>query len=221
VVLGEKMDRIYLDHASSMPIDSRVFNHALPYLIDEFGNPSSLYALGLSAKTSVEDARKKIADFINAENEKTIIFTGSATESNNLAIRGTALRNSKDGKSVISSAIEHISVINPMKDLQKNGFTYNTVAVDKDGIVNLDQLKKILTKNTTVTSIMYANNEIGTIEPMKEISEIVHEKKRYLHVDATAAAGRIPIDVQKDAIDLLTISSNDFYGPRGAAALYI
>lgn len=215
------MDRIYLDHASSMPIDSRVFNHALPYLIDEFGNPSSLYALGLSAKTSVEDARKKIADFINAENEKTIIFTGSATESNNLAIRGTALRNSKDGKSVISSAIEHISVINPMKDLQKNGFTYNTVAVDKDGIVNLDQLKKILTKNTTVTSIMYANNEIGTIEPMKEISEIVHEKKRYLHVDATAAAGRIPIDVQKDAIDLLTISSNDFYGPRGAAALYI
>ncbi|MFO7677126.1 MAG: cysteine desulfurase family protein [Thermoplasmatota archaeon] len=215
------MDRIYLDHASSMPVDSRVFKFAKPFLVEKFANPSSLYGLGLSAKTAVEDARKKIAEFVNAENEKTIIFTGSATESNNLAIRGTALRNSKDGKHVISSAIEHISVINPMKDLQKNGFTYNTIPVNKYGIVDLDQLKKILTKNTIVTSIMYANNEIGTIEPIKKISELVHEKGKYLHVDATAAAGRIPIDVQKDGIDLLTLSSNDIYGPRGASALYI
>jgi len=215
------MDRIYLDHASSMPVDSRVFNFAKPYLIEKFANPSSLYELGLFTKTAVEDARKKIAEFVNAENEKTIIFTGSATESNNLGIRGTALRNSKDGKKVISSTIEHISVINPMKDLQKNGFTYNTIPVDEYGIVNLDQLKKILTRDTTVTSIMYANNEIGTIEPIKQISEIVHDKGKYLHVDATAAAGRIPIDVQKDGIDLLTLSSNDMYGPRGASALYI
>ncbi|KYK24860.1 cysteine desulfurase NifS [Thermoplasmatales archaeon SG8-52-4] len=215
------MGRIYLDHASSMPIDSRVFDFAKPYLNTGFGNPSSLYSIGLEAKSAIDDARQKIAEFINAENEKSIIFTSCATESNNLAIRGTAHRNISDGKDVIASAIEHISVINPMKELQKNGFTYKTVAVDKHGLIDLKKLEKILTKKTTVTSVMYANNEIGTIEPIKEISEIVHKKGKYLHVDATAAAGRIPIDVQKDGIDLLTLSSNDLYGPKGASALYI
>jgi len=217
----ENMERIYLDHASSMPVDPRVLEFAKPYLIEGFGNPSSLYSIGLEAKSAIEDSRKKIAEFINAENEKSIVFTGSATESNNLAIRGTALRNIKDGKEVVASAIEHISVINPMKELQKNGFTFNVIPVDSNGIVDLKKLESLLTKNTTITSIMYANNEIGTIEPIKEISEIVHEKGRYLHVDATVAAGRIPIDVQKDGIDLLTLSSNDLYGPKGASALYV
>lgn len=216
-----KMGRIYLDHASSMPIDKRVYEFAKTYLIEDYGNPSSLYSIGLDTKNSIDDSRKKIAEFINAENEKSIIFTGSATESNNLAIRGTALRNIRDGKEVIASAIEHISVINPMKDLQKNDFKFNTIPVDNNGIINLKGLENLLTKNTTVTSVMYANNEIGTIEPIKKISDIVHEKGRYLHVDATAAAGRIPIDVQKDGIDLLTLSSNDLYGPKGAGALYI
>jgi cysteine desulfurase len=221
VVLGRKiMERIYLDHASSMPVDSRVIEFAKPFLV-ESGNPSSLYEFGQQAKVAIEKSRTKIIDLINAENEKTIIFTGSATESNNIAIRGTALRNIKDGKEVISSAIEHISVINPMKDLQKNGWMFTTIPVDKNGIVNFSQLEKQLTRNTVVTSIMYANNEIGTIQPIKEISEIVHSKGKYLHVDATAAAGRIPIDVQKDGIDLLTLSSNALYGPKGAGALYI
>lgn len=217
----ENMERIYLDHASSMPVDPHVLEFAKPYLIEAFGNPSSLYTIGLEAKSAIEDSRKKVADFINAENEKSIIFTSSATESNNLAIRGTALRNIKDGKEVVACAIEHISVINPMKELQKNGFTFNILPVDSNGIVDIKKLGNLLTKNTTVTSIMYANNEIGTIEPIKEISEIVHEKGKYLHVDATAAAGRIPIDVQKDGIDLLTLSSNDLYGPKGAGALYV
>jgi cysteine desulfurase len=215
------MDKIYLDHASGMPIDSRVFEFAKPYLIKKFGNPSSLYNDGVEAKGAVEEARAKIAKFINAENEKTIIFTGSATESNNLAIRGTALRNIGTGKQVIASAIEHISVINCMKDLQKNSFTFNIIPVDSFGVINTKKLEDILTKNTTITSIMYANNEIGTIEPIREISKIVHESGNYLHVDAVAAAGRIPIDVQKDGIDLLTLSSNDLYGPKGAGALYV
>ncbi len=215
------MEKIYLDHASSMPIDPHVFEFAKPYLLESFGNPSSLYNIGLESKNSIEDARQKIADFINAESGKSIIFTGSATESNNLAIRGTALRNIRDGKEILASAIEHISVINPMKELHKNGWNFNTIPVDSNGIVDLNKLESFLTKNTIITSVMYANNEIGTIEPIKNISEIVHEKGRYLHVDATAAAGRIPIDVQKDEIDLLTLSSNDLYGPRGAGALYV
>ena len=214
------MERIYLDHASSMPVDKRVLNFIKPHL-SHVGNPSSLYEFGNEAKDAIEKSRIKIADFINAESEKTIIFTAGATETNNIAIRGASLRNIKDGKEVLSSTIDHISVINPMKDLQKNGWTYNTISVDKNGIIDLVKLEKLVNKNTIITSIMYANNEIGTIEPIKKISEIVHEKGKYLHVDATAAAGKIPIDVQKDGIDLLTLSSNDLYGPRGAGALYV
>lgn len=215
------MERIYLDYASSVPVDPRVLEFAKPYLIDSVGNPSSLHSVGLGAKQAVEDARKKITKFINAENEKSIIFTGSATEANNLAIRGTALRNIAQGKTVAASAIEHISVLNSMKSLQKNGFTFNVIPVDSTGIVDPGKLEGLLTKNTVVTSIMYANNEIGTIEPIREISKIVHGKGMYLHVDATAAAGRIPVDVQKDGIDLLALSSNDLYGPQGVGALYI
>jgi cysteine desulfurase len=221
VLKRKRMSRIYLDHASSMPIDKRIFDFAKKYLIEEYGNPSSLYSIGLETRNAIDNSRKKIAELINAENEKSIIFTGSATETNNLAIRGTALRNIRDGKEILASAIEHISVMNPMKDLQKIDFKFNTIPVDSNGIVNLKKLKELISRNTTITSTMYANNEIGTIEPIKKISDIVHEKGKYLHVDATAAAGRIPIDVQKDGIDLLTLSSNDLYGPKGAGALYI
>lgn len=215
------MDNIYLDHASAMPIDPRILEFAKKYLDSDYGNPSSLHASGLEAKSAIEDARVKIAELINSENEYSIIFTGSATEANNIAIRGTALRNVGKGKEVLASAIEHISVINPMKDLQKNEFKFNQVPVDSTGLVDLEKVKDLITDKTTVSSFMYANNEIGTIEPIKEISELVHEKGLYLHVDATAAAGRIPIDVQADGIDLLTLSSNDLYGPQGVGALYI
>ncbi len=214
------MEKVYLDHAAAMPVDSRVFEFAKSFLL-EAGNPSSLYEFGQKSKVAIEEARRKIADLINSESEKNIIFTGSATESNNLAIRGTALRNQKDGKEVLCSAIEHISVINPMKDLQKNGWDFNKISVDENGLINQENLEKLLSKNTILTSIMYGNNEIGTIQEINEISKIVHNKGKYLHCDATAAAGRIAIDVQKDGIDLLTLSSNDLYGPRGAGALYI
>jgi len=215
------MEIIYLDHASAMPVDPNVLEFAERYLKADFGNPSSLYSVGLEAKRAIEEARKKVAELINAENDTRIVFTGGATESNNLAIKGTAHRNIGKGKKVVASAIEHMSVLNPMKELQKSGFELNLIPVDSTGIVDIEKLNDILTKDTTVTSIMYANNEIGTIEPIKAISEIVHEKGLYLHVDATAAAGRIPIDVQNEGIDMLTLSSNDMYGPRGAGALYI
>jgi cysteine desulfurase len=215
------MGKIYLDHASAMPVDPRVLDFAEKYLNEIFGNPSSLHSAGLEAKKAVEDARKRIAELINAENETCIIFTSGATESNNLAIKGTALRNMGKGKRVAASSIEHISVLNPMKELQKSGFELVLVPVDSTGLVELEKLKEIVTKDITVTSIMYANNEIGTIQPVKKISEIVHEKGLYLHVDATAAAGRIPIDVQNDGVDLLTLSSNDMYGPQGAGAVYV
>ena len=132
------MDRIYLDHASHMPVDQRVLKIAEPFLTKDFGNPSSLYSAGLEAKQTIKESRAKIARFINAENEKSIVFTSGATESNNLAIRGTAFRNQKDGKEVLASAIEHISVLNPMKELQKNGFTFNIIPVDSNGVVDLN-----------------------------------------------------------------------------------
>jgi len=215
------MENIYLDHISSRPIDPGVLEFAKHYLENNFGNPSSLHSVGLEAKRALEEARVKVAELINGESEKTIIFTSGVTEANNLAIKGAALRNIGKGKEVAASTIEHMSVLNPMKELQKNGYTFNLIPVDSFGIVNLEKLDEILTKNTTITSIMYANNEIGTIEPIKEISELVHQKGLYLHVDATAAAEYVPIDVQADGIDLLTLSSNDLYGPQGAGALYI
>ncbi len=212
---------IYLDYQSAMPVDPRIVEFGNRFLSKEVGNPSSLHSAGLAAKSALEDARIKVAKLIGAPDPSSIIFTGSATEANNLAIRGTAQRNAAKGKKVIASAIEHISVLNAMKDLQKGGFQLSLVPVDGTGLVDLHALDSMLSKEVIITSIMYANNEIGTIEPIKEISQLVHEKGLFLHVDATAAQGRIPIDVQDDGIDLLTISSNDMYGTQGAGALYV
>ncbi len=215
------MDGIYLDHVSAMPVDPRVLAFAEEYLKDKYGNPSSLHSAGLIAGRAVEEARKKVAELVNAENETCIVFTSCATESNNLAIKGAALRNIGKGKRVAASAIEHISVLNPMKDLTKSGFKMTLVPVDSNGVIDLGRLGETITKDTTVTSVMLANGEIGTIQPIPQVSRMVHDQGLYLHVDATQAAGRIPIDVQKDGIDLLTLSSNDMYGPQGAGALYI
>ncbi|WOF15638.1 cysteine desulfurase [Methanoplanus sp. FWC-SCC4] len=215
------MRKIYLDLTSARPVEQRVFEFAKKYLTESYGNPSSLHSKGLEAKHALEEARSKVSSLINAESPSTIIFTGSSTESNNMAIRGTALRNKKTGQKVVSSTIEHISVLNPMKELQKSGYTYETVPVDEYGTIDLEKLSETVTKDTIITSVNYASDEIGTIEPIKEISKIVHENGQFLHVNATAAAGNIPVDVQKEDIDLMTISSNDMYGPRGAAALYV
>jgi cysteine desulfurase len=215
------MERIYLDHAAATPVDPRVVEFAQPFLQDAIGNPSSLYSVALNARKAIAEAREKVAALINAESPECIVFTGGATESNNLAIRGTALRNVKKGKRCAASAIEHISVLNPMKSLQKEGFGFTLIPVDSEGIVVVPELMKVVDGETTVTSVMYANNEIGTIEPIAEIGTLVHEKGVYFHVDGTAAVGRIRVDVQRDGIDLLTLSSNDLYGPQGVGALYV
>jgi cysteine desulfurase len=212
---------IYLDHQSCRPIDPRALEFARRFLDCDFGNPSALHSRGLAAKAVVEEARAKVAELIGAESPDCIIFTGGATEANNLAIRGAALRNMAAGKKLLASKIEHISVLNPLKDLKKAGFDLSLVPVDRTGLIDLNSLEGLVGDETVLTSVMYANGEIGTVQPIREVSDIVHRKGQLLHVDATAAAGSIPVDVQKDGIDLLTISSNDICGPQGAGALYV
>lgn len=202
-------------------MDPQVTEAMLPYVKTSYGNPSSLHAIGQEAKRGLEDARTRVAELINAEKKESIIFTSGATESNNLAIKGVAYRNKDRGTRIITSNVEHMSVVNPFKYLTTKGFESVFLPVDKYGFVNLEKLEAELTDKTTLVSIVYANGEIGTIEPIKEISKIVHTKNAYLHVDATAACGQIPIDVRNEGIDLLTISSNDMYGPKGVGALYI
>jgi len=215
------MKRINLDHQSACPVNSRIVDFAKRYLDQDLGNPSSLHSQGLAAKAALEEARARVAELIGAEGPETIIFTGGATEANNLAIRGLARRNAAKGRRLLASSIEHISVLNPLKDLKKGGFELTLLPVDKTGIVDLATMESTLSRETILTSLMYANSEIGTIEPIREASEMVHEKGQYLHVDATAACGKIPVNVQSDGIDLLTLSSNDICGPQGAGALYL
>lgn len=219
---GEKiLRRIYMDHTAGMPVDPRVLETMLPYFTQNYGNPSSVHSLGNEARSAIDEARSKVAELIGAERKEEIVFTSGGTESNNLAIKGVAYRNKDKGNHIITSSIEHMSVINTCKHLNKQGFKITYLPVDKHGIVDLEALKKEITDKTILVSIMYANGEIGTIEPIKEIGEIVHTKGALLHVDAVAAAGQIPINVQDENIDLLSLSSNDMYGPRGVGALYI
>lgn len=180
-----------------------------------------MHTLGQEAKHALEEARAKVAELINAEKRENIIFTSGATESNNMAIKGVANRYKDRGTRIVTSSIEHMSVVNTFKFLKTKGFEPIFLPVDKYGFVLLESLEELLTDRTALVSIVYANGEIGTIEPIKDISKIVHSKNSILHVDATAACGQIPIDVKNEGIDLLTISSNDMYGPKGVGALYI
>jgi cysteine desulfurase len=210
-----------MDHAAGKPVDPRVTEAMLPYMKSSYGNPSSMHTFGQEAKRALDEARARVAELINAERKESVIFTSGATESNNMTIKGVAYRNKDRGTRIITSSIEHMSVVNSFKFLTARGFEAVFLPVDKYGFVSLESLEKVLTEKTTLVSIVYANGEIGTIEPVKEISETVHSKNAYLHVDGTAACGQIPIDVKNEGIDLLTISSNDMYGPKGVGALYI
>jgi len=216
-----KAKRIYMDHTAGRPVDPHVIEAMLPYMKSLCGNPSSVHSFGQEARQALEETRINVAESINGESKELIFFTSGATESNNMAIKGVAHRNQQQGRHIITSSIEHMSVLNPCKFLMTHGFKVTFLPVDQYGFVNPTRLEEELTSETILVSIMYANGEIGTIQPIKEISQIVHRKKAYLHVDAAAANGQVPIDVQNEGIDLLTISSNDMYGPKGVGALYI
>ena len=218
---NESARRIYMDYSAGKPVDPRVTAAMMPFFNSSIGNPSSVHTLGQEAKQALQNSREIVAKLINSETTEAIVFTSGATESNNLAIRGTAGRNKSRGNKILTSSVEHMSVVNPCKLMIRNGFQVIFLPVDKFGILDLEKLETELDDQTTLVSIVYANSEIGTIEPIKEISKIVHAKKAFLHIDATAASGQVPIDVQDENIDLLTISSNDMYGPKGVGALYI
>jgi cysteine desulfurase len=213
--------RVYMDHAAGKPVASEVLEEMLPYFTDKCGNPSSPHSWGNEARKAMEDSRAKIVSLITAKKPEEIFFTSGGTESNNLAIKGVALRNKDRGNHIVTTNAEHMSVMNPCKSLMKQGFAVTFVPVDKSGIVDLQALEGAVTDKTTLVSVCYANGEIGTIQPVREIAEIVHRKGASLHMDAVAATGQVPIDVQDENIDLLTISSNDMYGPRGIGALYV
>lgn len=210
------MKRIYLDHAATTPVDPRVEKAMDEFFAREFGNPSSLYKEGREAKRAIDTARADIAKIIGARPEE-IIFTSGGTESNNLAIFGVA---NKKGH-IITTKIEHHSVLNPIKFLEKQGFDVTWLDVDKDGIVNPKDVEKALKPSTILVSIMYANNEIGTIQPIKEIGKILGKHKAVFHSDACQAAGYLDLNIDKLGVDLMTVNSSKIYGPKGVGFLYV
>ncbi len=212
---------MYLDYQSAKPVDPEVIAAMNPYMIEKYGNASSLHEVGDWSTEALDISRLIIANFVNAREPEEIIFTSGATEANNLAIIGYALRNRQKGNHLIISEVEHISIHNIAKYLRKNGFEVSIVPVDYTGTVRLDKLEERIRPDTILISIQHASNEIGTIQPIKSIGKIARERKIVFHVDAVASEGQIPIDVQRDFIDMLTLSSNDIYGPRGVGALYV
>lgn len=212
---------VYLDHQAAKPVDSRVISEMTIYLNQKFANPSSLHCDGDEATDALSEFRRKVADFINAPDPDSIIFTSGATESNNLALIGAAMRNKKKGNHIIISEIEHISILNIAKYLERQGFEVSRVPVDQYGIVRLDKLERLITDKTILVSISIASNEVGSIQPIKEISDLAVKHKILFHTDAVASESVMSIDVQQIPVDMLTLSSNDIFGPRGVGALYL